>query len=378
MTWPRYSPACRNAVQALLEQGGSLSAYRANKAYGAEPKLNSWAQRLESQLAIRMGVKYAVAVNSGTAALHAVLDALDVRGMDVVTSPYTFSATAAAILLAGGRPVFADVDPETFSISAETIGRVFTRRCGALLPVHLFGSRQPLGDMRRFGVPIVGDACQSVGARNDGSAHCFDRNIADAYSFNGTKNVPAGECGALVTNSAKVAEQARYIVNHGENFGRDTIGLNYRPNELTACVAYHGLIELGENNRERIALAEALTSLIQNEPKLERFIEIPESVKFDGSHVFYVYPFKIRNFPRKKFATRMLHRHGIAVGQGYITPCLHEYKAFRKYARGPLPVVEQLSRESLCLFSHVVPGNTVKEMERTVDAMVNVLVKDSR
>ena len=384
MTWPRYSPACRNAVQALLEQGGSLSAYRANRQFGAEPKLNSWAQRLESQLAIRMGVKYAVVVNSGTAALHCALVSLLPRGGEIVTSPYTFSATASAILLAGFTPVFADVDPETFCITKETVKRVVTKRTKAIVPVHLFGGLAPVHEVgKALGIPIIEDACQAVGARwvqssGSGDVHSGGAGLAGAYSFNGTKNIPAGECGALLTNSRKVEEAARYLANHGENFSQEAVGLNYRPNELTACVAYHGLIELGENNRQRIALAEALTSLIQNEPKLERFIEIPESVKFDGSHVFYVYPFKIKNFPRKKFATRMLHRHGITVGQGYINPCLHEYKAFRKYARGPLPVVEQLSRESLCLFSHVVPGNTVKEMERTVDAMVNVLVKDSR
>ncbi len=377
MTWPSYSAACRNSIQGLLMQGGSLSAYRANKAFGAEPKLGSWAQRLESQLAMRMGVKYAVAVNSGTAALHAALAGLDLRGGEVVTSPYTFSATASAILLAGGTPVFADVDGDSFCITKETVKRVISRRTRALLPVHLFGHLADLEGFKSFGLPIVGDGCQSVGSGVAGRS-LLSGAVATGVSFNGGKNVPAGECGAILTNSSRVESQARLLANHAENFGTDWVGYNYRPNELTACVAYHGLMELGANNRERINLAEALTSLIRNEPKLRKYIEIPESVKFDGSHVFYVYPFKIKNVPRKRFAARMLNRHGIHVGEGYITPCLHEYKAFRKYARRRLPVVEDLSRNSLCIFSHVVPGNTVREMERTVAAMVQCATSRDR
>jgi dTDP-4-amino-4,6-dideoxygalactose transaminase len=158
-------------------------------------------------------------------------------------------------------------------------------------------------------------------------------------------------------------------MNHAENFGMDYVSYNYRPNELTCCVAYHGLMELGENNRQRIQLAEALTSMIRASQRLSRFIEVPESVKFDGSHVFYVYPFRIKNISRRKFAARMKNRHGQTVGEGYIRPALHEYKAFRKYAKGPLPVVEKLSGESLCLFYDVVPGATIKDMERKVEAM---------
>jgi perosamine synthetase len=374
MTWPSYSAACRNSIQGLLMQGGSLSAYRANKAYGAEPKLGSWAQRLESQLAMRVGVKYAVAVNSGTAALHAGLSALDLRGGEVVTSPYTFSATASAIVLAGCVPVFADVDPQTFCITKETVKRVITRRTKAILPVDLFGGCAPIRSLRELGLPIIEDGCQAVGSTSMG-VHVSQ---SIGVSFNGGKNIAAGECGALLTNSPRVENEARLLMNHAENFGVDQIGYNYRPNELTACVAYHGLMELGANNRERINLAEALTSLIRGEPKLRKYIEIPESVKFDGSHVFYVYPFKIKNMSRKLFATRMKNRFGITVGEGYINPCLHEYKAFRKYAKGRLPVVEKLSRESLCLFYDVTPGASIKDMENKVAAMVQCATSRDR
>lgn len=365
MTWPTYSMACRSAVDDLLRKGGSLSAYRANKDYGAEPRLDSWACRLERQLERRMGVKYAVAVNSGTAALHAALVSLLPNGDrgDIITSPYTFSATASAIILAGYKPVFADIDPETFCITKETVKRVVCKRTRGIVPVSLFGNLCDVAELQSFGLPVIEDACQSVGAGPVGKP------LARAFSFNGGKNIPAGECGALLTDSSRVAEEARYLSNHGENFGREAVGYNYRPNEVTACIAYHGLMELNENNRERILLAEALTGYIKAEPKLKRFIEIPDSVKFDGSHVFYVYPFKLKGIRRSLFAKRMIAA-GFHVGQGYITPALHKYPAFKKYCKRSLPVVEELSSESLCIFSHVTPGATFLDMQKTVDAMV--------
>lgn len=367
MTWPTYSAACRSAVDALLKEGGSLSAYRANKAYGAEPKLNSWACRLERQLEMRMGVKHAIVVNSGTAALHAALNSLDVRGGEVVTSPYTFSATASAILLAGGYPIFADVDSETFCITKETVKRVISKKTKAIVPVSLFGGLCDLDGLREYDVPVVSDDCQAVGAvRAVGREF---RSAARAISFNGAKNVPAGEAGAILTNSARIARSARHWMNHAENFDKDYVSYNYRLNEVTACIAYHGLVELSENNRQRINLAQALTEFIRSSSRLMKYIEIPESVKFDGSHVFYVYPFKIKNMSRKTFAARMKNRFNVTVGEGYIRPALHEYKAFRKYAKGRLPIVERLSGENLCLFYDIAPGANVDQMKARVDAM---------
>lgn len=369
MTWPAYSATCRAAVDDLLRQGGSLSAYRANKAFGAEPKLGSWAQRLESQLAMKMGVKHAVVVNSGTAALHAALVALSIRpGEEVITSPYSFSATVSAVVLAGGVPVFADVDPQTFCITKETVKRVVTKRTKAIVPVSLFGGMADVYGLEGLGFPVIEDACQAVGARNR-HGYSGTRGLAGGYSFNGGKNIPAGEAGALLTDSYRLADQARYLANHGENFNQEAVGLNYRPNEVTCCIAYHGLMELGENNRQRIHLTEALTSMIRASRVLSRFIEVPESVAFDGSHVFYCYPFKIRNMSRAVFAQRMMTRHKLLVGEGYIRPALHAYKAFRKYAKGRLPVVEDLSAHSLCLFYDVAPGATIKDMEVKVAAM---------
>lgn len=360
--WPFYSEECRRDVDELLVRGGSLSAYRANRKVGLGPKEGSWAWRLERAIEEKFRVKHCVVVNSGTAALHAALAGLDLRGAEVITSPYTFSATASAILLAGGVPVFADVDPYTYSITKETVKRVLTKKIKALLPVHLFGRVGDVDDLCSLGLPVVEDACQSVGGMVQG-AYSGVRGVAGAYSFNGCKNVPAGECGAMVTGSQRRSDQAHLLANHAENFGSRSVGFNYRPNELTCCVAWHGLQQLHTRNFERMALAKKLHSRMQWIPGVHADL----TGCHEGSHVFYVFPFRVyKNRPR--FIKRMKER-GINVGAGYLTPPLHKYPAFRQYARGPLPVVEELSSKTLCLLDCVRPPATLAHMDYVAKCM---------
>jgi len=364
MTWPMYSAACRRDVHALLVKGGSLSAYRANPQVGVEPVKGSWAWRLEREIERRFRVKHAVVVNSGTAALHAALSSLSLKpGDQVITSPYTFSATVSAIVLSGGTPVFADVDPYTFSITKETVRHVIGKRTRAILPVSLFGGMADVRSLQSYGVPVIEDACQAVGAR-DSAGYSGTQGLAGAYSFNGGKNIPAGEAGALVTNDDSVALRARLLMNHGENFGQREVGLNYRPNELTCCVAYHGLLELEERNRRRQLLAEEVwVNLHANVVH-----SIPQKRE---EHVWYVYPLVLRNAMKGKralFIKRMAKR-GIPVGAGYITPPLHKYPAFRKYARGPLPVVEELSSKTLCILSTLTPDKPLSYARKVAKAM---------
>jgi len=359
MTWPSYSPATRKAVDGLLKKGGSLSAYRANPLFPSwtGPLEGSYAYKLERELERKFKVKHAIAVNSGTAALHAGLQSLDLRGGEVVTSPYTFSATASAILLAGGIPVFADVDPYTYCITKETVKHVVTKKTKAIVPVSLFGGMADVRGLGEFGLPVLEDACQAVGAR-DIHGYSGTQGLVGCYSFNGGKNVPAGEAGALVTNDDKVAEKVRLFMNHGENFNRKEIGVNYRIQETVACIAYHGLLELNERNQRRIDLVKQLhyhSGYHHNQPT-------------DGSHVYYVYPFTMTAINRDTFVKRMKKRRVYASG-GYLTPPLHKFKAFKQYARGPLPVVEELSFKTLCLINDLTPDKPLSWAEYVAKSM---------
>jgi len=373
MTWPNYSPATRKAVNDLLKKGGSLSAYRANPLFPTwtGPLEGSYAYKLERELEKRFHVKHAIAVNSGTAALHAGLQALNLRGGEVVTSPYTFSATASAILLAGGIPVFADVDPYTFCITKETVKHAITRRTKAILPVSLFGGMADVHGLREYGLPVIEDACQAVGAKNE-HGWSGTHGLAGCYSFNGGKNIPAGEAGALVTNDDKVAESARLFMNHGENFLKKDIGVNYRMQEVVACIAYHGLLELEGRNRKRAYLANTLTKAAWDVERIKTLPRISYNpCDGDPDHVFYVYPFTV--FKDRDLFVKRMKKRGIYASGGYLTPPLHRFKAFKQYARGPLPVVEELSFKTLCLINDLTPDQSLHYAEYVAMSMKECL-----
>jgi len=354
-TWPFYSEACIDDIRTLLQTSSPLTAYRANPLVGIGPRRGSHVWRLERNLEKQFKVHHAIALNSGTSALHAGLMALDVHGGEVITSPFTFSATASAILLAGGTPVFVDVDPKTFCITKEGVKNAITEKTKAILPVHLFGGLAPVEGLLDLGFPVIEDACQAVGA-SSGGRFSGTRGICGAYSFNGAKNVPAGEGGALLTNSDAIEKRARLIVNHGENFGEESPGYNYRMTEIHAILARHGLKELKKRNGERYKLASYLTNEIL---KLEvPNVELPD---FDQHHALYVYPFLYQG-NRKRFA-RKLRKYDIEIGEGYITPHLGKYPAFEKFCSPSLHVVSELSERTLCVLSQVRPPATKKEMK---------------
>lgn len=364
MTWPNYSPATRKAVNDLLKRGGSMSAYRANKDYGVEPVKDSYAWRFEREVEKRFKVKHCVAVNSGTAALHCALSSLNDkgRGGEIITSPYSFSATVSAILLAGFTPVFADVDPHTFCITPETVKKVLTKRTKAIVPVSLFGGMADVHGLKAFGLPVIEDACQAVGAKNE-HGYSGTHALAACYSMNGGKNIPAGEAGAMICQDSRVAERARLLMNHAESFYERSIGYNYRPNELTCCVAYHGLLELEPRNKRRSELVKLAMPNVH--------------VKYP-SHVYYCAPFTI-DVNRKLFLDECAKRE-LKLGGGYITPSLEKYPAFRRYCRGPLPVVTQLSERSLCLAYTLTPDRSdryAKWVRSVIDESLEVVQRMS-
>lgn len=363
MTWPTYTAACRRDVDALLKKGGGLSGYRSNKAWGVPPQKWSWAHKFERELESRFGVKHAIAVNSGTMALTAALFSLDLpKGSEIVTTPYSFSATPASILLAGHVPVFADVDQHSFNVTKETVAKVITKKTKAILPVDLFGGLCDYKGLGSFGLPIIRDGCQSVGARVGVDYHFGEVTCA---SGNGSKNLPLGEGGWCLTDNSKLAERIRLYISHGENFGTEWVGANGRMPELTACVAWHGLQDLEQRNDRRIDLARTLVDSFYKGffgSKLTGFEYISSHLTghiafpargIGGDHVYYVFPFLVER-GRDGFIQRM-KRRGLTVGAGYIQPTLNRYPAFRKYQRGPLPVVEELSKRTLCLLYDLTP-----------------------
>ena len=352
--WPFYSKECRRDVDAMLRKGGTLSAYRSNKSWGPPPRRGSWCERFERELEKRFHVEHAIAVNSGTMALTASLIALDLpKGSEVITTPYSFSATVASILLAGYTPKFADIDRDTFCITPDTVKDVISRKTKAIVPVDLFGKLCEYDGFDEFELPIIRDGCQSVGARINGRYHF---GLCTCASGNGGKNLPIGEGGFVLTDNDNLSDRIRKYISHAENFDEDWIGVNGRLPELSSCVAYHGLINLEKRNKQRIALVERLTGCPQG-----------------TDHVYYVYAstaFGMRT--RSEFCKRVRAK-GISIGEGYIIPPLHHYLAFKKYATKQLPVADNLSFYSLWLIDCLRPPATMKDADYVHNVILEAL-----
>ena len=356
MKWPWYSEECRAAVDQLLRDGGGLSAYRSTPQSPLGPREGSWANRLEQLAQDLTGVYHAIACNSGTMALMAGFHALDLPiGSRVVTSPYTFSATVASILHANLRPMFGDVDPETY-----TLDPAVAPSGDCYLPVDLFGLRAS----RDFPGLVVADSCQAADP-----GFTLSPALWATWSFNGHKNVPAGEAGMLLTRRDDIAAMARRFISHGENWQDVHVGMNGRMNELTACVAYYGLQELGTRNAARRRMAIDLWQDLQNrwDP---RIFPLPED--HIQHHALYVYPFRVRpDVDRTAYVAR-LNAAGLTATEGYLVPPLHQYPAFKRFHVCPLPVVEELSSRTLVLLPDLQPGYPIP-MASVAQIMVEAL-----
>ncbi|MEP6768054.1 MAG: DegT/DnrJ/EryC1/StrS family aminotransferase [Acidobacteriota bacterium] len=238
----------------------------------------------ETEFAAYCETKHCVALNSGTSALHLALLAAGVGPDDeVITTPYTFIASAEAISYVGARPVFVDIDPATANIDPRQIGRAITNRTKAIVPVHLYGRPADLDAILKIAadrnIAVIEDACQAHGARFRGK-RIGGFGLAAAFSFYPGKNLGAyGEAGALTTNDDRVAELARTLRDHGQTrrYYHDHIGFNYRMDGFQGAVLRVKLRHVDKWTARRIeiaslyrkALAETRAVLLEDGPQAE-------------------------------------------------------------------------------------------------------------
>src|SRR5215203_4381658 len=198
---------------------------------------------LETEIAEYCQTKYAVGCASGSDALLLALMALDIKaGDEVITTPFSFFATAAAITRLGARPVFVDIDPRTYNLDASRVADAITSRTKAFMPVHLYGQcaqMDPLLELgRRRGIPIVEDAAQAIGA-TDAGRRAGSMGTIGCFSFYPTKNLGgAGDGGILTTNDDELAQRLRRLRTHGgaNEYEHSEVGINSRLDELQAAV----------------------------------------------------------------------------------------------------------------------------------------------
>ena len=303
-------------------------------------------QAFEEEAADYLGAAHAIGCASGTDALHLALAAVGIGpGDEVITTPFTFIATAEAIRYVGATPVFVDIDPRTFNIDREAVRAAVTERTRALLPVHLFGQpadMEALGAIAdEHGLLIVEDCAQSFGAVTpDGQSGTLAE--AGAFSFFPSKNLGcAGDGGLITTADAATAERVRMLRNHGqrERYYHEIIGYNSRLDELQAVILRHKLPHIEEYNRERRRVAERYDDGLAD-------LEITRPHRGPhGMHVFHQYTVLC---DRRDAVMEALKGDGIASAIYYPVP-LHRQQAFADAVAMELPNAESVSQRCLSL-----------------------------
>jgi perosamine synthetase len=325
-------------------------------------------RKFEIEFSNFTGTTHAVAVNSGTAAIYIALLAHGIGpGDEVITSPFTFIATANAVLLTGARPVFADIRPDTFNIDTDEVVKKITRRTKALLPVHLYGQSCDMEALieiaGRCGLAVIEDACQAHGAEYLGKkVGSFG---TGCFSFYPTKNMTTGEGGMITTNDADIAARARMIINHGqrERYYHETIGYNFRMTNIAGALGLCQLKKLAYMNDIRIRNAEVLTAGLKD---MEGLI-LPVSCY--TRHVFHQYTIRLTQgfrVTRGEFRER-LRSHGVITEVYYPRP-VHKQPLYENLGyHDRLPVAEKIAGEVVSLPVH--PSLSEPDLQYIVESI---------
>jgi perosamine synthetase len=317
------------------------------------------------------GCEYAAAVNSGTAALHVALLAHDIgKGDEVITSPFSFVATANSVLYTGAKPVFADIESDTYNIDPERIQEKITPKTKAILPVHLYGHPADMKAIMEIAddnkLIMIEDACQSHGAE------CLGKRVGSfgtgAFSFYPTKNMTTSEGGMLTTDDKEIAEKAKMIRAHGSKirYLHEMLGFNLRMTDIAAAI---GLVQLGKLEgftATRQKNAEILSAGLKGISGI-----IPPVTKAGCTHVFHQYT--VRAEKRDQLAAFLKEKE---IGTGVHYPIsIHKQPVYRELGyRDSLPVSEKAAEEVLSL--PVNPALSRTDLQEIVEATKEFYAKD--
>ena len=310
---------------------------------------------LETELASYTQTRYAVGCASGSDAVLLALMALDIgAGQEVVTTPFTFFATASAIARVGARPRFVDIEPRTYNIAPEQIESAINERTRAVMPVHLYGQCAEMDEIlsaaERHHLAVVEDAAQAVGAADRGRrAGSLGR--VGCFSFYPTKNLgAAGEAGMLTTDDERLAERLRRLRVHGgaTEYHHDEIGLNSRLDTLQAAVLRVKLPRLDAWSDARRARADNYTRLIIDAGLAE--VVTPPFIREDSRHIFHQYVIRVSPPAHRDALIKHLKQSGVGTKVYYPVPLhLQPCFAYLGYREGDFPESERAARETLAL-----------------------------
>ncbi|RJQ42240.1 MAG: DegT/DnrJ/EryC1/StrS family aminotransferase [Nitrospiraceae bacterium] len=324
---------------------------------------------LEKKIADYHSVSSAIGVASGTDALHLSIDALGIgEGDEVITTPFTFFATAEAILYTGAIPVFVDIEPETLNIDVNLIEKKITSRTKAIIPVHIFGHPADMDAIQKIAkkhnLKIIEDCAQAFGgAIRDKKAGSFGD--AGCFSFYPSKNLGAyGDGGIVTINDLAVADNIKKLRNHGSKgaYKHETIGFNSRLDEIQAGILLVKFKRIDEYNRKRRQKAALYTKLLSGAVKCP--------VEKEGFyHVYHQYTIMT---PKRDFIQEKLKAAGVSSVVYYpISLHLQEALRFLGHKEGDFPVTEKAAGEVLSL--PMYPGleeETIKRIAETIKGIV--------
>jgi dTDP-4-amino-4,6-dideoxygalactose transaminase len=349
--WRQIAPAMREDVESIFAKSAFC--------------LGPFVEAFETEVAQYLGVRHAIAVNSGTSALHvAVLAAGLGPGDEIIVPAHTFIATVWGILYAGATPVLCDVEPDTGNIDLAASERLMTPAVKAIIPVHLYGQPADMAGVMNFAmrhrITVIEDTAQSIGAMYQGR-HLGTIGAIGCYSFYPGKNLgAAGEAGLVVTSDDKLAARMRALRNHGqsERYVHQEVGYNYRMDGLQGAVLRRKLPHLAAWTTARKALAERYSQRLNGLP-----VKLP-AVRH-GDHVWHLYV--VRAADRDRLRTHLAER-GIETGLHYPVP-LHKQPCLSDLpsAQSNFPIAENWADQ--CLSLPLYTGMTLDDVDYVSDAV---------
>lgn len=339
----------------------------------------SWVADFESQFAEYIGTSECIACNSGTDALYLALRALGIgSGDEVITTPFTFVATAEVISAVGATPVFVDIDLATFNLDLDQIEAAITGHTRAIIPVHLFGlpvnMTRLMAIAQTYNLLIVEDCAQSTGAEWEGQKVGSIGHIG-CFSFYPTKNLGAcGDGGAITTNDPAIAERLRRLRDHGRQgaYYYEELGVNSRLDAVQAAILQIKLRHLDQWNQQRRDVADRYQHLLSPIPNITRPQEMAGSKSVWNQYTIRVTGESDAGAARDRVRSQ-LQEKGVASMVYYPLP-LHLQPAYRElgYQPGQLPLAEQASQQVLSL--PMFPEITLEQQEQVAYSLKDCLV----
>jgi perosamine synthetase len=320
--------------------------------------LGPFLDRFERSFADYLGVKHAVAVSSGTAGLHLCICAAGIGpGQEVITSPFSFVASANCILYERATPVFVDIDEDSMNIDPDLVGAAVTGRTRAVLPVHVFGQACAINEIdalcHKHDLTMIEDACEALGTEYCGrKVGSFGR--AAVFAFYANKQITAGEGGIIATNDADWAKKFQSLRNQGRSemgawLMHEQLGFNYRLDEMSAALAFSQLARIETLIERRRKAAEIYRELLRDVPGVRLLSPIATTTRLS----WFVLVVRLDERISRDDVVEYLRKNGVPT-RTYFSP-IHLFPFYRQrfgYKEGAFPVAERVAASTLALPFH--------------------------